>query len=649
MIPNKPITRKEMYYAAILGDTTQVPEPITREEQYLCAIAEQGGSGGGEGYTLPVASLDTLGGVKGPAKTADETEQVHIDEEGNMWVRPGGGGAVPVGNCSEIQTLPGDKKVLLKWQDPPDTEVDGIVVAQWTGTRVVRKEGSYPKDQNDGTIVTDSVVRDQYKEAWFSDSGLENGVTYYYKLFPHAGATYTNSEENQCSETPVEIPLSDVTEVAAKPGNAKVMLTWTDPPDISESLDKDGATWAGTKVMRKTGGAPTSPEDGTEVVNEKTRDQYQTEGFVDSGLENDTEYFYAIYAYTEAGTYSTGYQVSATPYIESPSPCSGLNARAGNQQATITWTDPPASEEKNGQTVTWAGTKLIRKTGSAPETWEDGEMLVNSTEHDAYKSAGYTDDGLDNGTEYFYAVFAYSTDGLYSTDVSTSVTPAEITTDPTLANNSWAQIAEASESGTAKGTWEKGDTIDLVLSGTYNETLTLEIADFEHDNLATGGKAGITFICKNLMIDKQQMNASNTNEGGYKSSKMHTEILPGILESFPEDLKPLVKSVLKTTGLGGGSSEGTEDVECKLFLLSEEEAFGAKTYSVGGEGEQYPIFTDNSSRIKNLSNGEGSANWWWLRSPRSGNSAGFCVVNSGGDAGNRGANTSGGVAFGFSI
>ena len=95
MIPNKPITRKEMYYSAILGDTTQVPEPITREEQYLCAIAEQGtgggggGGGGGESYTLPVASQDTLGGVKGPAKTEAETEPVHIDEQGNLFVKPG--------------------------------------------------------------------------------------------------------------------------------------------------------------------------------------------------------------------------------------------------------------------------------------------------------------------------------------------------------------------------------------------------------------------------------------------------------------------------------------------------------------------------------------------------------------------------------
>ncbi len=49
-------------------------------------------SGGGDSYTLPVASANAIGGVKGPAKTNAETEQVHIDDEGKMWVKPSGGG-----------------------------------------------------------------------------------------------------------------------------------------------------------------------------------------------------------------------------------------------------------------------------------------------------------------------------------------------------------------------------------------------------------------------------------------------------------------------------------------------------------------------------------------------------------------------------
>lgn len=641
-----------MYYSAILGETTQVPEPITREEQYLCAIAEQGGGGGGGGgYTLPVASQETLGGVRGPAKTADETEPVHIDEQGNMWVKPGGGGGgIPVGNCTAIQSIPGDGRALIKWSDPADVVIEEITIAKWTGTRLVRKEGSYPADQSDGVIVTDSIVRDQYKDAWFIDSGLENGTTYYYKLFPHAGTTYTNNEANQLTVTPEAIPLGEVTEVSAKAGNSKVTLVWTDPADISESLGKDGATWVGTKVVRKIGGAPESPDDGTEVVNEKTRNQYQTDGFVDSGLDNGTEYFYGIYPYTTAGTYSSGYTTSATPYLEAPSPCTNLIVSGGNTMATISWADPPATEEKGNQIVTWAGTKLVRKEGSAPEAWEDGDLLVTSTERNQYQTEGYQDTELTNGTEYFYAVFAYSTDGVYSTGVSASVTPSE---KRVMADYTWRELAELSDKIAAgepyEGVLDLHDTKDVTLSGTYNEIVTMEIGGFNHDDKVGGGKAGITVIMKNLMAETAPMNGSSTNEGGFKASAMFTETLVNIYNSMPEDLKPYIRPVIKPTGLGGDSTEGTEDVECKLFLLSEQEVRGEKVNSVGGEGELYPIFTDQNSRIKKLSNGTGAANYYWLRSPHSGSSTLFCAIGSSGGVNGYGAGNSGGICFGFSL
>ena len=61
----------------------------------LYVPATSSGGGGGEGYTLPVASADAIGGVKGPEKTEAETEQVHIDNQGQMWVMPSGGGSGP--------------------------------------------------------------------------------------------------------------------------------------------------------------------------------------------------------------------------------------------------------------------------------------------------------------------------------------------------------------------------------------------------------------------------------------------------------------------------------------------------------------------------------------------------------------------------
>lgn len=601
-------------------------------------IKNGGGGGGGTG-TDNYNDLRNKPRINGVELTGD----MSLEDLGIT------GAGIPVGNCSGIQTLKGDKKVLIKWQDPDDTKIGEIVVSEWTGTRLVRKEGSYPDDQNDGTLVVDSTVRDQYKSAWFTDSGLTDGTTYYYKLFPHAGLTYTNDVANQFTETPEEILLANATQAWAKAGNATVYLTWKDPSDIAQSSLNSGAKWAGTKVVRKTGSEPTSPDDGTEVLNEKTRDQYSASEYADSGLLNDTTYYYAIYPYTTDGTYSTGVQVSAMPYIENPSPCTDISARARDKKVTITWTDPPETEKKENQTVTWAGTKLVRKLESAPESYDDGELLKTSTTHDEHKTNGYEDTGLENGTEYFYAVFSYSTDGKYSEGISTSATPKEMTYDQELANNSWEQIAAAAESGEAETTWNKGDTITITLDGNYAQELTAEIADFNHDEKTDGsGKAGITFVCKYLMKDLKRMNASNTNEGGYAASEMHTTTLEEIFTCLPAELQSVIKEVKKPTGTGGGSSSGTEDVNCKLFLLSEIEV-GLHSYSVEGEGEAYPIFTDANSRKKYYEGESETAHTWWLRSPRGGGSAGFCSVSSSGNAYSGVTSYSYGVAFGFSI
>ena len=87
----------------------------------------------------------------------------------------------------------------------------------------------------------------------------------------------------------------------------------------------------------------------------------------------------------------------------------------------------------------------------------------------------------------------------------------------------------------------------------------------------------------------------------------------------------------------------------KLFLFSEIEIFGSTTYSKAGEGSQYSYFATAANRIKYLSNGSGSANWWWERSPDGGDSSYFCTVNSNGGANVNFASSTGCVCFGFCV
>lgn len=119
----------------------------------------------------------------------------------------------------------------------------------------------------------------------------------------------------------LQIPLDAPTSFSATAGNAQVELTWTDPLDkyatpegeVSDTGDQLVSEWDHTVLVRKTGSQPAGPNDGTAVVSSSVRNQYQTSAYVDSGLTNDTTYYYGVFAYNKDGVASSGAFVNATP------------------------------------------------------------------------------------------------------------------------------------------------------------------------------------------------------------------------------------------------------------------------------------------------------------------------------------------------
>lgn len=81
-----------------------------------------------------------------------------------------------------LTLTPGKFLVSLTWEDPADYTEEGYTCT-WAKTVVVRKQGGYPNDIHDGTVVVTTVERDKYKTSGYADAGLTGGETYYYKLF----------------------------------------------------------------------------------------------------------------------------------------------------------------------------------------------------------------------------------------------------------------------------------------------------------------------------------------------------------------------------------------------------------------------------------------------------------------------------------
>ena len=211
-----------------------------------------------------------------------------------------------------------------------------------------------------------------------------------------------------------------------------------------------------------------------------------------------------------------------------------------------------------------------------------------------------------------------------------------------LNDTDWADIDICGRLGMAQQFFKVGDSKTVNIGGTNYE---VQIIGFNHDDNVSGGKAAYSFQLVDCLNQTQQMNTSNTNTGGWNGSAMRGR-MSTYKSQLPAALRNVIKTVKKKSGTGGGSSSGTQQTNDDLFLLSEIEIFGTTTYSVAGEGTQYEWYKAGNSRIKKVN---GSAYYWWERSPYSGNTNGFCYVNGSGSADYHYAYGSYGVSFGFCV
>ena len=209
-----------------------------------------------------------------------------------------------------------------------------------------------------------------------------------------------------------------------------------------------------------------------------------------------------------------------------------------------------------------------------------------------------------------------------------------------FADNDWASIIAACHSGSVPSTWVVGNSKTMTINGASYQ---VDIIGKNHDTYASGGKAPLTFQLHDCYGETKNMNSSNTNSGGWTSCAMRSTHLPAILALMPTEVQNGIREVNKLTSAGSQSATINTTAD-KLFLLSEIEIFGSVSYSKSGEGTQYDYYKAGNSKVKKL---DGSAYYWWERSPDGSNSAGFCRVNSNGYADCSYASGAIGVAFGF--
>ena len=658
----------------------------------------------------------------------------------------GGGGGLALAAVSNITTLTSSGKVYIKWTDPDDLVVAESTLASWGGTLLVRKAGSMPTSRRDGTVVIDSTTRNQYSNAYFCDSGLSDGTTYYYKFFPYTTTgTYTDSEDDEFSATPTAqvagIDSWNVTSIVAseEAGNGKMTIKWSDP---AATITSDGvtlATWASTTVVVKEGSYATDKDDSDAVYTLKvtTRNQYANTPLTVTGLTNGTTYYISFFPETTDGginasttqrdtgvanritianipsqsgslTYTGGSQSPTwsnynTTYMTIGGTTSGTNA--GSYSATFTpttdyrWSDGTTT----AKTVSWSIGKATGTLTVSPNSIELSPSNLSDTftiggNHDGTISVVSNNTGIAtvsrsgntvtvnnvNQTTGNTTITVSCTAGTnYTAPSSQSVTVEAKFVSSVLNENDWSVIKSVADASQGANYWAVGDRKAVTVNGTVgtqaiNGTYYVYILGFDHNSSREG--TGITFgtfktalsggtdIC---LVDSHyndystggqkwfNMNhSSNTNSGGWKGCDLRYDVLGStnsnnndagtttatspvsgtLMAALPSDLRAVMKPMtIYTDNTGGGSNTAsyvTASVDY-LPLLAEFEIFGTRSYANSAEQnyqQQYQYYKNGNSKVKYRHSSTSSTAYWWERSPYSGNSTGFCIVDAGGTA-----------------
>lgn len=361
-----------------------------------------------------------------------------------------------------------------------------------------------------------------------------------------------------------------------------------------------------------------------------------------------------------------------------PKPVNNPTIENANASVIIKWQDPENTVISGSTFSTWAGTKLVMKKTGYPANPDDGTLVVDNTVRDKYKTAGYTVTGLTNGKKYYFALFPYSTDGVYNYDAGNRLLgePEDLKI-VAFADGTDAEIEKMIEAHYAGKInigdyWAVGDkrtihhnamaATGVSESHKANDYIYV-IIGIEHDDLVTAingkTKAAITIQTERMLYldttteynasynashECGYINGSSTNSGGWEGCVRRTWCNNVYKKCLPTYIQNMMKQVEKLTSAGSRSST-IKISNDYAFLLSEIEIFGSTTYSYAGEGKQYQYFknaTANRYKKPRYSSAYVSGQYW-TRSPYSSDSDSFCGVGRGGGANADSASNTGGI------
>lgn len=178
-----------------------------------------------------------------------------------------------------------------------------------------------------------------------------------------------------------------------------------------------------------------------------------------------------------------------------------------------------------------------------------------------------------------------------------------------------------------------GSTIKLKVNGSAKDFIVVHQGkpSSVYDDSCSG-----TWLLMKDIYENRQWHSSDTND--YANSTIHSYLNSTFLAMLDSNIQKAIKQVKLPYRKGSGTSttvtSGSNGLPAKIFLLSATEMSFNFSYMPSGEGAELAYFkgcADNSSDSKRVAYLNGSATYWWLRSPICYGFRNALCVNSDGD------------------